>query len=214
MNNEDLSNKSEVRNVYEYKLEKGKNSSNGYFQIAISKNEKKVAFVRTNSGIKSSDSEIMVKVFNDDLEQEWELNFKLNSTLEHTKIYSTIISNTGDVYIVTKYFDESLRRKDKSNEFNLLRVRKDGLQVEQKIDFEDKNILNLRLNLDKNRELMCGGIYERNEVNKGGAFFMSYDSENLNAKIKSKRVFDFVSDKLKNIVLKDLIFKEDGGYIW
>jgi hypothetical protein len=108
-----------------------------------------------------------------------------------------------------------------------------GIIANHKLELKDKFIRELKLNIDENGDLICGGFYSNEGYRSDGIFYMNLDAKNFKIKNQSMKPFDLefivqgMSDRAKSKTVKksrkgkevglthvnfrDFIVKENGG---
>ena len=223
--------------IYNFKLSKGRNYTNGEYLKSISRKELRVAYVIEHPGDRESKTITTVKVFDDNYELLWKTKYTQPYERGLSRVESVNVSDDGLVYILTKVWKEKKdrERRERNYEYFINVVTKEGLETKEKLELKDNFIVDLKLNIAENGDLICGGFYSKEGLRSDGVFFMQLDGENFNIKSESLKEFelDFITDGmserkaaktkkrakkgkdvgLANVEFRDFIVKEDGGAV-
>ena len=223
--------------IYNVKLEKGARSSIGEYSRSVSPNETKLAYVIEFPGDRKQEAKSTVKLFNDNFELLWKKNIVLKSTRELSQIYSISVGDDGLVYILSRVWDERRERErnERNYEFYLTVVTENGEETTRKLALEDYFINELKLNINTEGKLVCGGFYSNMRGVSEGVFYLSLNPETFEIEKLSLKKFDldFITDGLSNrakqktqkrskrgkdvglahVDFRDIIMREDGGAV-
>ena len=179
-----------------------------------------------------------VSVLDNNLSSLWKQNFILPYTQEQVKILNQVVSNTGQVYVSAKIYADKKEKKaaKKKDEptplpYKMVVFSMDGTSDKVKEitpEVPGKFIADLSINVGKQGELYCAGIYTSdnqgviqgifyNKINgQTGAVTVTVNKELSDTDIKS---FNTKKDKSgnegldPNFEMKSLILREDGGVV-
>jgi hypothetical protein len=223
--------------IYNFKLSKGRNYTNGEFLKSISRREQRVAYIIEHPGNRESKAITTVKVFDDNYELLWKTKYTQSYERGLSRVESVNVSDDGLVYILTKVWkDKKEREKGERNyEYFINVVTEDGLETKEKLELKDNFIVDLKLNIADNGDLICGGFYSKEGFRSDGVFFMQLDAKDFKIESESLKEFelDFITDGmserktaktkkrakkgkevgLTHVEFRDFIVKEDGGAV-
>jgi hypothetical protein len=235
INSESLSIEEEEKSIYNIKLIKGYKQSIGEYKNAKSQDEQKVTYVIGHPGDLDSKEIMTVKVFDHFFDEQWKTRITFPFEKGLTKIQSVNISNSGVVYILTTVYKSRKERNRRERNFEnyIIVIDSSGIIANHKLELKDKFIRELKLNIDENGDLICGGFYSNEGYRSDGIFYMSLDAKNFKIKNQSMKPFDLefivqgMSDRAKSKTVKksrkgkevglthvnfrDFIVKENGG---
>lgn len=223
--------------VYNIKLSKGIRNTYGEYRSAIAPEETKIVYVVEHPGDKTSNSVASVKLFDDNFDLLWNNKITLKSTKELTTIYSITVSDEGTAYLLTKVYDPKSEssRNERNYEFYIISVTENGIQSEERLALKDYYITKLKLDIDAQGNLLCGGFYSKEGGKSDGIFYTTLDKEDYSVNTLSLKEFDLdfitqgMSERAKkkqkkradkgkdvgiaNINFRDIVLKEDGGAV-
>ncbi|PCJ66847.1 MAG: hypothetical protein COA58_05190 [Bacteroidetes bacterium] len=223
--------------IYNFKLTKGRNYSNGEYVSSISQKEEKIVYAIEHPGNRESKAIMTVKVFDDNFELQWKSKFTLPYDRGLSNIESVNVSDDGKVYLLTQVWKEKKERerKERNYDYYINVVTEDGLESKHKLELKDNYIRELKLNIASNGDLICGGFYSKEGFRSDGVFFMQLDASDFTIEQESLKEFglDFLTDGmsdrkaaktkkrankgkgvgLANVDFRDFIVKEDGGAV-
>ncbi len=210
INSESLSIEEEEKSIYNIKLIKGYKQSIGEYKNAKSQDEQKVTYVIGHPGDLDSKEIMTVKVFDHFFDEQWKTRITFPFEKGLTKIQSVNISNSGVVYILTTVYKSRKERNRRERNFEnyVIVVDSSGIIAEHKLALEDKFIRELKLNVDGQDDLICGGFYSEEGYRSDGVFYMTLDANDFRIKHQSMKPFDLdfivqgLSDRAKAKTLK------------
>ena len=235
INTQELTIEGEEKGIYNIKLIKGRNNSNGEYKSAKSQDQKKITYVIGHPGDLESEEIMTIKVFDNSFNEEWKTRISLPFEKGLSKIQSVNLSNSGIVYILTSVYTSKKERNRRERNFEnyIIVIDSSGIIANHKLELKDKFIRELKLNIDENGDLICGGFYSNEGYRSDGIFYMNLDAKNFKIKNQSMKPFDLefivqgMSDRAKSKTVKksrkgkevglthvnfrDFIVKENGG---
>jgi len=183
-------------------------------------------------------TQLLVSVQDNRLSNIWKQNFTLPYTQEQLKILNLVVSNTGQVFLSAKvYFDKKDKKAANKKEepaplpykmviFSLDASSDKAREIAPEV--AGKFITDISINVGKNGELYCAGLYTND--NKGviqGIFYNKTKGQTgtvevtVNKEFSDSEIKNFSTKKDKsgnegldpNFEMKDLILREDGGVV-
>jgi len=223
--------------IYNFKLSKGRNYTNGEYLKSISRKEERVAYVIEHPGDRESKAITTVKVFDDNYELLWKTKYTQPYERGLSRVESVNVSDNGLVYILTQVWKEKKEREkgERNYEYYINVVTKDGLESKEKLELKDNYIRDIKLNIAENGDLLCGGFYSKEGYRSDGVFFMRLNAKDFSVESENLKEFelDFLTEGmserrtaktkkrakkgkevgLTNVQFRDFIVKDDGGAV-
>ena len=228
--------------VAEIRAERSTNP--GEFLIASSPDRSKV-LLKVNPPIEKGTRErYTIKVLNADLGELWSNDVTLPYDQDLYRTENLLVDNDGSALLVGKKFSEKqeskeLKRKGKPNYGYVLLAYTAGSSAPQEypVEVPDKFLQDLTLNIGKDGDIICAGLYGNKEsYNVRGCFFLRLDRATKKVVHQSYKAFsdDFITEyltekeakkverkadrkdeeiELPSYYLHDLVRRTDGGAV-
>ena len=196
--------------IYNFKLNdsplirNNKNYSVGEYKSSISDGEKKIVYAIEHPGKIRSKMTTTVKVFDNNFDLKWSTKYTLPQELGLSSIDTVLVSDNGDVYILTKVWkpENEHRRRTRNYDYFIHLVTKDGLVKNHKLKLKDNYFAKIRLKISKNGDLICAGFYSQTGYNYDGIFYVTLNSQNFSIGDQDLKKFDldFITDGIGPIL--------------
>lgn len=180
-----------------------------------------------------------VHVFDDKMKLLWTKEIELPFADQNFAFSSFKVADNGDVYIMGRLWKDKKEREKKEVNYKyiIMELSEEGTTFNQyEVDLDEKYVSTMRMRLNDQNELLCGGFYTvYDSYGSLGSFFVKINRETGKMTHKSFEPFDerFIvedldkrakkkankrMDKDKNVgisqlELDDLILREDGGAV-
>ncbi len=157
----DLSPSEKPKEIASYDMEKGK--SKGSFMIVNSRNREFFGVVWEIPGKKDDKDRYGFRIFNDEMNEISDGDYKLPYEGRLSDIYSHYLSNTGDYFIVVKEYKPSedkkrLRSYLDYKALHIMHVTPEGIN-DVNVDLNGKRVEALSINSDNNHIFTLTGMY-------------------------------------------------------
>lgn len=212
----------------------------GGFSYDVSRDESKI-LIHYNLPYKKGEKEKYgFVVFDASFNKLYSKNVKLPTRDELYDVQDFSIDDNGNIHVLGKIYNDKRKeeRKGKPNySYQVLSYFNEGETLEKyPIKVTGKYLNDMRIAIDKNGDLACGGFYSSNaSFNVDGTFWLKIDFKTKEIISKNFKEFDidFITQNLKKRIekkikkkeakgkeyelykysLNDIIFSDDGGAV-
>lgn len=212
--------------------------------VRVSPNDRAVLIGQFVPFDKEGSERFDLKVFDAGMAPLWQRSVELPYSDKEFRVENLRVADDGTVFLVgVKYAEKreakELKKDGKATyEYHLLVIRGDGSPVaDHPITVPDKFFQDLSINIGKEGDILCGGLYgSKGSFAISGAFFLRIDRETKAIVHTSYKEFDrdfitaYMTEKeeakatkkaerkgedleLPNYELRDLIRRDDGGVV-
>ena len=212
----------------------------GSFSFNVSKDDKRILIYYSLPFKKGENQKLSFHIYDKDLNSVWKKAITMPYEDELFQVKSHQIQDNGDMYLLTKIFQEKPkdRIKGKPNyHYQIFAYSNKGKSVkEYPIVLKDKFLSEMNITINNQGDIICAGFYSNYSSNSlDGSYFLKIDSESKNIVSKNFKEFglDFITqnmtDKQKKKTekrdekgqdaelykyeLDQIILREDGGAI-
>lgn len=173
----DLIVKGEAKKLASYELEKGR--SKGFFEVINSRDKEFLGVIWEIPGKKEAKDIYGFKIFDADMNEVSEGEYKLPYEGKLSTINQHYLSNTGDYFISVSEYEEGEKKVFKSylnyKATHILHITPDGIEDFQ-INMEGKRVEAMNMNSDNDKVFTLTGIYgESGKAGVTGLFFLRAD---------------------------------------
>jgi hypothetical protein len=218
----------------------GIHRNTGSFYGIYSSDKSKIALIAKTDLKGKADETFCISVLDEKMKVLWSKIIVLPYLNKLFDVLSFDVSNQGDVYIIGKLYNEKKKEKvnDKPNyKYQLLHYNADT-EHDNTIDIQIKDVFitDLKVSVNKDDDVICAGFYS----NKGtesvmGTYLTIVDgkTKKIRSEFKQKFDFNFVCESLNEneikkakklqadgkeaemnrFVMRDIVRKNDGGYL-
>ena len=174
---EDLVAKGEAKKLASYEMEKGR--SKGFFDVINSRDKEFFGVIWEIPGKKEEKDLYGFKIFDADMNEVSEGEYKLPYEGKLSTINQHYLSNTGDYFISVSEYVEGEKKVFKSylnyKATHILHITPDGIEDFQ-INMEGKRVEAMNMNSDNNKVFTLTGIYgDQGKAGVNGLFYMRAD---------------------------------------
>jgi hypothetical protein len=212
----------------------------GSFHIFYSSDSSKLVVIAKTDLKAKADETFCISVLDQNMKVLWSKIVVLPYTNKLFDVLNFDVSNDGDVYIVGKLYNEKRKEKVKEKPNYKYQLLHYNATTENDniidIDIKDVFINDLKVSVNKNNDVICAGFYSKKGIETVlGTYLTIVDgkTKKIKSEFQQKFDFDFVTEKMtdseikkakkleaegeetemKHFVIRDIIRKNDGGYI-
>jgi len=214
--------------------------TSGSFTYKISSDEKRILIYYNLPYQKGENEKFSYHIFDSELNLLWEKSISLPYKNELFKVVDYEITKAGDLFLLSQIFKEKTKAKLNGKPNYRYQITSYTSIVEEVKEYpiilKDQFLTDMKIALNDNGEIICGGFYSNNGTfSIKGSYFLKINLESKNIVSKSFKEFglDFITqnmtDKEKRKTTKreaigkdvelyqydlnDLVLREDGGAI-
>lgn len=195
-NESDMSPSGRLQKLSSMDVEKRRNA--GSFDVSISPDEKLILVNQSLPFEKEGRERFSLKVFNDEMQMQWERNIDLPYLDSEFSVERTRVDDDGSVMIIGNKYAEKREAKELKKDgkatytYHLLIYRDNGNDPEDHaIDIAGKFLQDLSITVGSEGDVLCGGFYgAKGSFTTGGAFFLRLDRTTKQVVHSSFKEFD------------------------
>ncbi len=221
----------------DFSNETKKNS--GTFDYEISRDKTKLLIYYNLPYNRGEAEKFGFKVFNEKFDLVWSKQVTLPYLDELSSVETFEVSNSGNVYVLLKKYNEKAKRERKGKvnyTYHILGYSADNESLDLRVENEGKYFTDMTINVDDNDQVVCAGFYSEDlTFNLVGSYFIKLSGETQKRLVESFKEFDLdfliqnFSEKAKkraerrtkkgkdiakfNYELDGIILRDDGGAV-
>jgi hypothetical protein len=212
------------------KISATKKHNSGAFSTVVSKDSSKILIYHDEPYEKNEPEAFNLQVYDKTMHKLWEKSISLPYKDKDVAIQSFTVSNSGNVYVLSRYQEGLRDKKNGLPNYHYFLLRYGNASSDSKqydISLNENFITSITFDLDPKENFVCAGFYSTNVYTSvAGIFYMringkagTIDAKNLKA-FSSEDLAKFESKHrakkgkaLYDYVMRAPIIREDGGMV-
>lgn len=170
-------------------------ANSGFYESHISEDKSKILIYNLSPRINDENQKIGISVYNSSLELLWKNQSTLPDINKNLNVQSVKVNNSGNVFLLAEHYDNGKRAKIKNGStnlsFKLLSYGK-GKNNYKSFDIKHSKYFaeDLRINFNKNGDLICSGYYSTDNMSvTNGIYFSITNGQTLEVKTEKYAPF-------------------------